>query len=219
MGVQAVTILCRETDKLKMLWECPCRRNYSGGKKNHCLVVVISFFREDQVRTSGPGCAFVPLLVIRETILLTLLYAMDWLPACSLGPSAFPSCKLPSESALSMLQQKGKNSTLVLSCGSVEVNIFLLTTFCTLWDSTFQLSCGSSVYSERSCPSSLAWSPKLCSGRLQDGVDLPLTSKVPLWCSVFPPASWRTDIFAYLWISGWLSLIPVKTVLMLSSSK
>ena len=76
MGVQAVTILCCETDKLKMLWECPCRRNYSGGKKNHRLVVVISFCSEDQVRTSGPGCAFVPFPVTRETILLTLLYAM-----------------------------------------------------------------------------------------------------------------------------------------------
>ena len=158
-----------------------------------------------------------------------LLYASSKLPlpyatalfrtGCSLGPSAFPSCKLPSESALSMLQQNGRNSALVLSCGSVEGIIFLLTTFSTIWASTFQRPCGSSVYSERSCPSSLAWSSKLCSGRLRNGVDLPLTSKVLLWCPVFPPASWHIDIFAYLWISRWLSLIPVKTVLMLSSSK
>lgn len=44
-------------------------------EKNHCLVVVISSSSEDQVRTSGPACAFV-LLVIHETILLTLPYAI-----------------------------------------------------------------------------------------------------------------------------------------------
>lgn len=191
-------------------------------EKNHRLVVVISSFSEDQVRTSGPACAFVLLLLIHETILfyMPLPYATAlFRTGRSLGPSAFPSCKLPSESALSMLQQNGRNSALVLSCGSVEGIIFLLTTFSTIWASTFQRPCGSSVYSERSCPSSLAWSSKLCSGRLRNGVDLPLTSKVLLWCPVFPPASWHIDIFAYLWISRWLSLIPVKTVLMLSSSK